>query len=126
MFYKIGGRGLETNALLKIFDLRDAVTAAKKAETDAKRVAKLTAYATAATKIFQSNKAVEKYTQAELLAVLAYFMNGQKHTTVGKGMNAADGRAAKVQRVKALISAALNAQRAAQAQQPTPVGVYSS
>ena len=95
-FLQVWRKGFRNQSPVEFFDLRDAANAAKKQKADAKKCAKLTAYANAAKAVFTKQKAVDKYTASELLSVLAYFMNGRGHTTVEKGLSVEESRAAKV------------------------------
>ena len=61
-------------------------TQQRKKKADAKKCAKMTAHANAATAFFTKQKSVAKYTAGELLSVLADFMNGRGHITVRKGL----------------------------------------
>ena len=74
-------KGFRNQSPVEFFELRDAANAAKKQKADAKKCAKLTAYANAATAVFTKQKAVGKYTASESLSVLAYLslpLNGAR------------------------------------------------
>ena len=115
LFFKIGGRGLETKALLALFAIRDGEAAAEVAAKKAKWAERLTGYANAATLVFEKHNTVEAYSQSDLNVVLAYFMQGKGHTTVPKGE--------RVAKVKTFIQGFVLAHKAAAASVPTNVQV---
>ena len=115
LFFKIGGRGLETKALLALFAIWDKEAAAEVAAKKAKWAERLTGYANAATLVFQKHNTVEAYSQGDLNVVLAYFMQGKGHTTGPKGE--------RVAKVKAFIQGVVIAHKAAAASASTNVQV---
>ena len=84
LFYKIGGRGLETKALLAIFDIRDAKAREERAAKLAKADLKKKQWNAAAYAVILNSAPLDELTQKDLGILVAFFMNGRNHSKITK------------------------------------------